>query len=188
MAYSPQQWNDYPTGGTPISAARLNHMEAGIANAGSTASADAALAVANQANATANSALAAGNNAQAGVNALNAEFKPATGAFSVGSGWTVNRQNIIKVGRVATCDISVTRSGGTITVGSSGNIANTLIGTVTGTFTPVFQYAGLTAGPGGAVNSVYLQGTSIYIAAYAPSTNITNGTEITFAGPWITAS
>lgn len=31
MTYSKQTWNDYSTGGTPISADRLNHMEDGIA-------------------------------------------------------------------------------------------------------------------------------------------------------------
>ena len=33
MAYSPQTWADGPSGGTPLSAARLNYMEAGIAAA-----------------------------------------------------------------------------------------------------------------------------------------------------------
>lgn len=35
MAYEQQTWVDYPDTSTPISAARLNHMEEGIANAGS---------------------------------------------------------------------------------------------------------------------------------------------------------
>lgn len=34
MAYEPQEWEDGVSGGTPINAARLNHMEAGIAAAG----------------------------------------------------------------------------------------------------------------------------------------------------------
>jgi hypothetical protein len=33
MAYVLQTWRDYPSGGTPISAAALNHMERGIADA-----------------------------------------------------------------------------------------------------------------------------------------------------------
>lgn len=34
MAYTPQTWSDAPATTTPISAARLNYMEAGIAAAG----------------------------------------------------------------------------------------------------------------------------------------------------------
>lgn len=33
MTYSPQTWNDGEAGGTPVSAARLTHMETGISNA-----------------------------------------------------------------------------------------------------------------------------------------------------------
>ena len=32
MAYTKQNWVDGPEGGTPLSAARLNHIEAGIQN------------------------------------------------------------------------------------------------------------------------------------------------------------
>lgn len=35
MAYAKQTWSDYAAGGTPISAARLNYMEAGIEEASS---------------------------------------------------------------------------------------------------------------------------------------------------------
>jgi hypothetical protein len=188
LAYDKQIWADYPTGGTPISAARLNHMEEGIATAGSSASADAAQATANTALSTANTAVTKANNAQADVDALSATFEPATGGFTVAAGWTLNRGNIIKVGRVASCDISINRTGATITVGPSGNITNTLLGTVSTTFKNWGSYQGITAGPGGSVNSVYIQGTNVYLAAYAPSVNIVAGAEITFAGLWLTAS
>lgn len=190
MAYDPQVWKDFPVGGTPISAARLNHMEQGIASAGSTAAADAAQATANTALSTAKTALTAATNAQTDVDTLASTFEPATGGFSVAAGWDLNRGNIIKVGRIASCDISITRSAGasTITVSSTGNIANTLLGTVSTTFKNWGQYQGISAGPGGAVNTVYIQGTNIYLAAYAPSSNIGPGMEITFAGPWLTAS
>lgn len=188
MSYTKQQWVDFPAGGTPISAARLNHMEDGIASAGSSAAADAAQATANQALSTAQSAQAAAGNAQSDIDALSVTFEPATGGFTVATGWTLNRGGIIKVGRIASCDISVNRTGATITVGPSGNIANTLIGTVSSTFKNWGQYQGITAGPGGSVNSVYIQGTNVYLAAYAPSVNIVAGNEITFAGMWMTAS
>lgn len=188
MSYTPQQWVDFPAGGTPISAARLNHMEDGIASAGSSAAADAAQATADQALKIAQGAQAAAGNAQGDIDALSATFEPTSGGFTVASGWSMNRGNIIKIGRFCSCDISVVRTGGTITVGSSGNIANTLLGTVSSTFKNWAGTQGITAGPGGAINSVYIQGTNVYLAAYAPSTNITNGTEISFAGPWISAS
>lgn len=37
MAYTEQEWADGAAGGTPLSAERLNHMEAGISAAGTTA-------------------------------------------------------------------------------------------------------------------------------------------------------
>ena len=33
MGYEPQEWADGPGGGTPITAARLNHIEQGVADA-----------------------------------------------------------------------------------------------------------------------------------------------------------
>lgn len=188
MAYDEQNWKDFPIGGTPISAARLNHMEQGITSANSTAAADAAQATANKALSTANTALTSAKNAQTSVNTLAAEFQPATGGFVAATGWSLNRGNIIKIGRVASCDISITRTGATITVGPSGNIVNQLVGTVSSIFTNWGQFQGINAGPGGSVNSVFIQGTNIFLAAYAPSTNIVAGTEITFAGVWITKS
>lgn len=188
MAYTQQVWKDYPSGGTPISAARLNHMEQGIAAAASTAAADAAQVTATQALSAANAAQATANTANTTANALNATFEPVTGGFTPAANWTVNRVNLIKIGRLVSCDISVNYTGTTITVGPSGNITNTLIGTVNSQFANWASYQGITAGPGGSVNSVYVHGTSVYLAAYAPSTNITSGMEITFAGPWIAAS
>lgn len=188
MSYTKQNWVDFPAGGTPISAARLNHMEDGIASAASTATADAAQATANQALTTANNASTAATNAQTDIDKLSATFEPATGGFTAATGWSLNRGQIIKVGRVASCDISVNRTGATITVGPSGNIVNVLLGTVTAQFKNWGQYQGITAGPGGSVNSVYIQGTNVYLAAYAPSVNITAGMEITMAGMWVTAS
>lgn len=47
MVYEPQEWQDDESGGTPIIAASLNHMESGIAQAG--ADADAALSAARDA-------------------------------------------------------------------------------------------------------------------------------------------
>lgn len=188
MSYLQQNWVDFPSGGTPISAARLNHMENGIASASSSAASDAAQATANKALSTANSALTAANNAQTDVNTLSAVYQPSSGGFTAASGWSLNRGNIIKIGRIVSCDISISRTGGTITVGASGNIINTLVGTVTSAFRNWGQNQGITAGPGGSVNSVYVAGTNVYLAAYAPSTDITNGTEVTFAGVWVSAS
>lgn len=188
LAYSPQVWKDYPSGGTPISAARLNHMEQGIAAAASTAAADAAQVTATQALTAANAAQASANTANTTANTLNATFEPVTGGFTPAAGWSLNRGNVIKIGRLVGCDISVNRTGATITVNSSGNIVNQLLGTVHSAFTNWGNYQGITAGPGGSVNSVYIQGTNVYLAAYAPSTNIVLNTEITFAGTWISAS
>lgn len=36
MAYEPQEWKDGKSGGTPITAARLNHIEQGVASVEST--------------------------------------------------------------------------------------------------------------------------------------------------------
>lgn len=186
--YTQQTWRDYPSGGTPISAARLTHIEAGIAAAGDGAAAASAQATANTALSTANAALTAANNAQSDIDTFSATFEPLTGGFTAATGWSEFRNKIIKIGRVASCDVAITRTGGTITVGSSGNITNTLVGTVTSAFTNWGLTQGLTTGGGGSLNSVYITGNSVYLAAYVPSVNINNGDQISFAGPWITAS
>lgn len=42
MAYEPQEWADGAEGGTPITAARLNHIEQGVGQAAATADGAAA--------------------------------------------------------------------------------------------------------------------------------------------------
>lgn len=62
MAYTKQSWSDSSSGGTPISAVRLNHMEDGIF--ATDAAAAAAQATANNAKSTADTAVTNANTAQ----------------------------------------------------------------------------------------------------------------------------
>lgn len=70
MPYSKQTWNDSSSGGTPLSAARLNHMEDGISDADTAAASAQTTAAA--ASSTATAALSAANAAQTAATAAQA--------------------------------------------------------------------------------------------------------------------
>lgn len=187
MPYDIQTWSDYPSGGTPISAARLNHMEDGIAAAmqaaeDGTNSSDA-LTVAQGAAALAGQVSTVANAAKAASDSLSQVIQST--ATQGATGWSVNRGNLVKVGKMCACELSLTRTGSAISVGASGNLTNLAVCTVPNDFVPFLNYSGISAGPGGSIASYYIQGNTIYLAAYSPSSTIATGNEITIAGPWL---
>lgn len=115
-------------------------------------------------------------------------------SWTVASGWSTNRVSWYKVGRLVQVDISVNRTGSTITVGPTGNIVNVQLGNITNTaFLPQVLYSSLASGPGGSVTSGYVYNTTskptVWLAAYGGGgIDITAGTEITLSGVYISAS
>lgn len=68
-----------------------------------------------------------------------------TSAFVAASGWSVLRQKIVKRNGIVSLDLSITRTGGNVSVGSDGNVSGSLVvGTLGGTgstYKPFNDYA-----------------------------------------------
>lgn len=148
--------------------------------------------IANGASSSATTAQNSANSAEQSVAAATAVTT--LGTWNVASGWTTNRISFYKIGRHVQVDVSVNRTGGTISTGSSGNITNTALGSISNAaFLPVVQYAALASGPGGSVTSGYMFNNggapTIYLAAYGGGgIDVTNGTEVTLSGVYLSAS
>lgn len=121
--------------------------------------------------------------------ALNVDYPADTGSGGTANGFTANRFNILRFGRVVTVDFSATRSGGTISSGPTGNITNVVIGNI-GNWKPQTAWAPLATGPGGPTCSFAIDRASgnLLLCALPPSYNLTNGQEITCGGSFITDS
>lgn len=151
-----------------------------------------AMDAATAAQATANTALSDATAAQSAANAAqstaNADAAAASGTGSVVSGWQLNRFALRKVNHTVHIDLSVTRTGGAITSGGTGNINNFLIGHV-GSWVPGYAWAGLAPGPGGPVTSCAVDGSgALYLCAVAPNYTVGTGDEVTAGGSWYTTS
>lgn len=115
MAYTPQVWSDNSGGGTPVSAARLNYMEAGIDTAHDTA--DAASATATAAQSAANTALTNANTAQ--TNALAAQTAAAnTVAKSL---FTAKGSIVVGIGAGAVAELPALADGRLLEPDSTGS-------------------------------------------------------------------
>jgi hypothetical protein len=108
-----------------------------------------------------------------------------SGLFTVASGWTLEWENGQRLGQVATVTIRVTRSGGTISSGSSGNITNTRIGTLTTVWQPFYQGALTTTTTGGLIAGYAQADGSVYLSATVPNRDITRGTSFALSGTWV---
>jgi hypothetical protein len=107
--------------------------------------------------------------------------------FLTGSGWTVTAQEWARVDRVVSWVVSITRTGGPIGPSASGNIGNTVIGTVSAAFRPVVTapFAVTAAGP--LVAGYTASSGSMALAAIPPNYTLINGTILNIGGTHITA-
>lgn len=108
-----------------------------------------------------------------------------SGIVSIASGWRLEWQNGQRLGQVCTVAIRVTRTGGTISAGSSGNLANTLVATLTSVWRPFYQGPMSSTSTGQLVNGNANSDGKIYLTATVPNRDITKGSSITLAGTWV---
>lgn len=108
-----------------------------------------------------------------------------SGVMAIASGWSMEWQNGYRLGQVATVSVRVTRTGGTINTGTTGNIANTRIGTLAAVWRPYFQGALTTTSTGG-VAMAYAEGDGeVWLSATLPARDIVRGTSFSLSGTWV---
>lgn len=113
----------------------------------------------------------------------------ATGIATAASGWTLTAQRGIVRSGIAFVFLTLTRTGGTITVPTTGDIANTPIATLSsGWRAPALtaQVLTLTGGGVGPISAGYIgtDGLTLSISAIAPGANIVNTDSISLGGNW----
>lgn len=108
-----------------------------------------------------------------------------SGIMSAASGWSVEWQNGQRLGQVATVVVRVTRTGGTITVPSNGNLSNTLIGTLTSVWQPFYQGPMSSTSTGLMVVGYSQSDGGVYLAATLANRDIVRGQSITLGGTWV---
>lgn len=94
------------------------------------------------------------------------------------AGWTLDSWILWRVGDSIQATVTVTRSGGAITVPVNGNIGNQQIATVnTANWSPGSSVSGVSASAGRLCNGVFSSGGEVVIAAMAPGANVANGEQ-----------
>lgn len=85
--------------------------------------------------------------------------------------------------KLVTASFALNRTGANIVAASTGNLANTIVGTVPAAYRPI-QTVPLTTGPGGSIVSgvLYTNG-NVTLTACTPNYTISTGTEITLMCP-----
>lgn len=113
----------------------------------------------------------------------------AVGAFTVAAGWSIASQSAVKIGGfLARVYINFTRTGGTITVPSDGDITNQTVATFRTGWVP---YPGdpspLASSTGGQLAAVNLDSAiaALRLNAVAPGGNIVNTTVFTAGGLYL---
>lgn len=108
-----------------------------------------------------------------------------SGVITAVSGWAIEWQNGQRLGQVATVSIRVTRTGGTINSGSSGNITNSLVARLTSVWQPYYQGAMTTTSTGGLVTAYAAADGAIQLSATVPNRDIVRGTSFALSGTWV---
>lgn len=111
------------------------------------------------------------------------------GAFTAAAGWAIDSQSAVKLGRLAQVGIAYHRTGGSITVGSNGDIVNQTVATFR-TGWSAFQTTPLASSGSGPLSAATAQaGTGLVLAAIQPNaTTISNGDTFSAGGLYILAS
>jgi len=133
MAYTRQTWQDGASGGTPLSAARLNTIEAGLAAAAAVADSAAAASTVEAVQDVVGGLIKAGSNVTVAYDDANGTFTiNATGGTGGGSGGTVDAESVrdtIGAALVAGTGIQITvdDAGDTITI-RVANLTKSMVG------------------------------------------------------------
>lgn len=111
------------------------------------------------------------------------QVENSSSGFTAGVGWSLVSYQYRRVGpTLASWSVTVSRTGGAISVPADGNIPNQTLGFVTATQRPVVGSPLTVAGTGrGAFGGIWTSG-SIDLTAVAGSLNITTGDQIQLAG------
>lgn len=108
-----------------------------------------------------------------------------SGVFTATSGWSLEWQYGHRTGQVTTVNIRVTRTGGTINVPASGNVANTTLGAVTALYRP-YMYGPLTTTSTGTTMLGYVTSAgTVYLTSTVPNIDIVRGTSFAIGGTWV---
>lgn len=120
--------------------------------------------------------------------ALTSQIFEQSATLSAAAGWSISPNMFVVIGgRLAFADLSVTRTGGTINVPATGNIANTPVAQIDDSRWYARSANGLvmatTTGP---MANGYVSPTGeITLGAVAPNSTISNGTNYRFSAMWI---
>lgn len=109
-----------------------------------------------------------------------------TTATTVATGWQVLWASSRNRGGITTASVRMRRTGGTISVPSSGNVGNTVLCRLTNPALRPFQYGNLTTSSSGATMLAYINdGGQIILTSTVPNASITTGTEFVLTGTWV---
>lgn len=113
-------------------------------------------------------------------------FDPATPIFTVASGWTLTNSQYAYNGSLVSVRISVTKASPAIASTATGNLVNTLIGTISvPAFRPMHSVS-LSPDNTGVLASYHVDmNGSLYIAATVPNLAVAIGDTLSFSGIWL---
>lgn len=106
------------------------------------------------------------------------------GALTVAAGWTLadSAVRLIQPGQLAIYGV-VTRTGGTISVGTSGDITNQKLATLAATYKPAFTRWGMPSASIGRSSASMIDDLGgIYLTAVAGSASLVNNDQVSFSG------
>lgn len=108
-----------------------------------------------------------------------------SGVLTVASGWTLNAQEGCIRNGIAYVYLSVTRTGGTITSGATGNIVNTTCANLNAGWIPAIPHAGMISSTDGQMAAGHTSSSgAIQVVSTVVGVNIVNTDIISLAGSW----
>lgn len=107
--------------------------------------------------------------------------------FTIGSGWTLSSATSRVAAGVCTITVIATRTGGTITASSDGNIADTVVGTLTSSYRPLSATTQWTYDKGGVADGSVSIGTDgiCTIKTLSPTATIVNTDNVSFTATFV---
>lgn len=106
----------------------------------------------------------------------------AAGILSIASGWSLETFWIRRFGITTSFYVRASRTGASISVGTSGDITNTLIGSFASGWTPTRETVLSSGNTGRTATGFVTSAGSVTLAAVGGSKNIDNGDDISLGG------
>ena len=107
-----------------------------------------------------------------------------TNQLTAASGWSINFQQIRRVGRTVSVYLSVTRTGAAIPVEAQGNVTNQVVATISASFAPLRYNQVLVSGGAGRVATGFISDVGIRLAAVSSGADITQGESLSLGGSY----